>query len=154
MKIDSRDAQQFHERKQIVQLDAMSRAIALWVLAAFFVVAGANHFLNPGPYLAMMPPYLPWPEGLIIVSGIAEIAGGLAILIARVRRLAGWGLIALLVAVFPANVQVALHGWPGVLVPQRTLWARLPLQGVLIAWVYWVCRASHSQSDPRNLSPG
>ena len=54
----------------------MSRAVALWVLAAFFVVAGANHFLNPVPYLAMMPPYLPWPEGLIIVSGVAEIAGG------------------------------------------------------------------------------
>jgi uncharacterized membrane protein len=110
----------------------MSRTFALWVLAAFFVVAGANHFLNPGPYLAMMPPYLPWPEGLIILSGITEIAGGLAILIAKVRRLAGWGLIALLVAVFPANVQVALHGWPGVQIPQWTLWARLPLQGVLI----------------------
>src|ERR1039458_8037101 len=91
-------------------LDAMSRTFALWVLAAFFVVAGANHFLNPGPYLAMMPHYLPWHEGLIIVSGVAEIAGGLAILVARVRRLAGWGLIALLVAVFPANVQVAQIG--------------------------------------------
>ena len=130
----------------------MSRTFALWVLAAFFMVAGANHFLNPGPYLGMMPPYLPWPARLILVSGIAEIAGGLAILIAKMRRLAGWGLIALLVAVFPANVQVALHGWPGVQIPQWTLWARLPLQGVLIAWVYWVCRARRSQSDPRNLS--
>ena len=130
----------------------MSRAVALWVLAAFFVVAGANHFLNPVPYRTMMPPYLPWPEGLIIVSGVAEIAGGLGILIPRTRWLAGWGLIALLVAVFPANVQVARHGWPGVPIPQWTLWARLPLQGVLIAWVYWVCRARRSQSDPRNLS--
>ena len=121
-------------------MNIRSRAVALWVLAAFFVVAGLNHFLNPGPYLAMMPPYLPWHEGLIIVSGIAEIAGGLGILIPKMRRLAGWGLIALLVAVFPANVQVALHGWPGAQIPQWTLWARLPLQGVLIAWVYWVCR--------------
>jgi uncharacterized membrane protein len=116
------------------------RTLALWVLASFFVLAGDNHFLNAGPYLAMMPPYLPWHAGLIIVSGIAEIAGGLGILITKTRRLAGWGLIALLVAVFPANIQVALHGWPGVQIPQWTLWARLPLQGVLIAWVYWACR--------------
>ena len=125
-------------------MNTRSRAVALCVLAVSFVVAGANHFLNPGPYLAMMPPYLPWPEGLIMVSGIAEIAGGLGILIPKVRRLAGWGLIALLVAVFPANVQVALHGWPGVPMPQWALWARLPLQGVLIAWVYWVCGIDRS----------
>jgi uncharacterized membrane protein len=153
VKIDSRDAQQFYERKQIVQLDAMSRTVALWILAAFFVVAGANHFLNPGPYFPMMPPYLPWPEGLIIVSGIAEIGGRLGLLVPRVRRLAGWGLIALLVAVFPANVQVALHGWPGEPIPHWALWARLPLQGVLIAWVYWICLVARSQSDPRKLSP-
>ena len=67
----------------------MSRTVALWILSAFFVVAGLNHFLNPGPYLAMMPPYLPWHEALVIISGIAEIAGGLAILIAKTRRLAG-----------------------------------------------------------------
>jgi uncharacterized membrane protein len=121
-------------------MNGSRRTLALWVLASFFVLAGANHFLNPGPYLAMMPPYLPWHAGLIIVSGIAEIAGGLGILITKTRRVAGWGLIALLVAVFPANVQVALHGWPGVQIPQWTLWARLPLQGVLIAWVYWACR--------------
>jgi uncharacterized membrane protein len=125
----------------------MSRTVALWILAAFFVVAGLNHFLNPDPYLAMMPPYLPWHAGLIIISGIAEIAGGLAILIAKMRRLAGWGLIALLVAVFPANVQVALHGWAGVQIPPWALWARLPLQGVLIAWVYRACLARRSPSD-------
>jgi uncharacterized membrane protein len=119
----------------------------LWVLAAFFVVAGANHFLNPDPYLGMIPPYLPWPAGLITISGVAEIAGGLGILIPRMRRLAGWGLIALLVAVFPANVQVALHGWPGVQIPQWTLWVRLPFQGVLIAWVYWVCMARRFPTD-------
>jgi uncharacterized membrane protein len=125
-------------------MNTRSRVIALWVLAIFFVLAGANHFLNPGPYLAMMPPYLPWPAGLVIVSGVAEIAGGLGILIPGMRRLAGWGLIALLVAVFPANVQVALHGWSGEQIPQWLLWARLPLQPILIAWVYWVCLATGS----------
>ena len=121
-------------------MNTRPRAVAFWVLAAFFVVAGANHFLNPAPYLAMMPPYLSWHERLIVVSGVAEIAGGVGILIPKMRRLAAWGLVVLLVAVFPANVQVALHGWPGVQIPQWTLWARLPLQGVLIIWVYWVCR--------------
>jgi len=119
--------------------------VALGILSLFFVLAGANHFLNPGPYLRMMPSYLPWHQGLIIVSGIAEIVGGLAILVPKLRPLAGWSLIVLLVAVFPANVQVALHGWEGAQIPQWTLWARLPLQGVLIAWVYWVCIAGHPQ---------
>ena len=120
----------------------MRRTIALRILAAFFVVAGLNHFLNPSPYLSMMPPYLPWHRELVVISGIAEIAGGLGILLAKIRRFAGWGLIALLVAVFPANLQVALHGWPGEQIPQWLLWARLPLQPVLIAWVYRVC-ATH-----------
>ena len=123
----------------------MRRNVALGILSLFFVLAGANHFLNPGPYLGMMPPYLPWHQGLIVVSGIAEIAGGLAILVPKLRPLAGWSLIVLLVAVFPANVHVALHGWEGAQIPQWALWARLPLQGVLIAWVYWVCIARHPQ---------
>ena len=123
------------------------RIVAVGILAAFFVLAGLNHFLNPGPYLAMIPPYLLWHRELIIVSGIAEIAGGLAILIVKLRPLAGWSLIALLVAVFPANLQVALHGWPGVQIPPWALWARLPLQPLLIAWVYWVCIPGRSQSN-------
>jgi uncharacterized membrane protein len=126
-------------------MNSRSRTVALWLLAIFFVVAGANHFLNPGPYLSMMPPYLPWPTGLVIISGAAEIAGGLSILIPSLRRLASWGLIALLVAVFPANLQVALHGWPGEQIPQWALWARLPLQPILIAWMYWVCIARRSE---------
>ncbi len=78
--------------------------MGLWVLAAFFVVAGTNHFLNPGPYLAMMPPYLPWHEALIVVSGVAEIVGGLGILIPKMRWLAGWGLIVIvLVARVPGE---------------------------------------------------
>jgi uncharacterized membrane protein len=123
------------------------RIAAVGILAAFFVLAGLNHFLNPGPYLAMMPPYLPWHRELIIVSGIAEIAGGLAILIPKLRPLAGWSLIVLLVAVFPANVQVALYGWPGTQMPPWALWARLPLQPLLIGWVYWVCIPTRSQGD-------
>lgn len=115
----------------------MLRTISLWVLAVFFIGAGVNHFLNPGPYLKMMPGYLPWPRELIVVSGVAEVLGGLGLLIPRLRVAAGWGLIALLVAVFPANLHVALHGWEGVAIPPWVLWVRLPFQAVFIAWVYW-----------------
>ncbi len=117
------------------------RTPALWLLAVFFTLAGLNHFLNPGTYLGLMPAYLPWHRELILVSGAAEMAGGLAVLVLRLRTLAGWGLIALLVAIFPANLHVALHGWEGVPIPAWVLWARLPVQGLFIGWVWWVCIA-------------
>ena len=117
----------------------MLQKFSLILLAAFFVVAGANHFLSPQTYLAMMPGYLPFPNAVNLISGGAEVAGGLGILIPRLRRYAAWGLIALLVAVFPANLNVALHGWEGVTIPSWVLWARLPFQFVLIAWVHYSC---------------
>jgi len=89
-----------------------------------------------------MPPYLPWPKVLILVSGLAEIAGGLGMLIPATKRLAGIGLIVLLIAVFPANVSMAMHKiqLPQLAVPTVVLWVRLPLQGLLIAWVWWTIR--------------
>jgi len=116
-----------------------------WILSAFFILAGANHFLNPGPYLSMMPSYLPWPCGLIWVSGVAEILGGIGLIDPRTRVLAAWGLIALLVAVFPANLNVALHGWPGVNLSPWILWLRLPFQLVFIWWVYWSSLLQHKE---------
>jgi len=117
----------------------MLRTFSLMLLAILFVLAGMNHFLNPQTYLAMMPPWLPFPEVLNLVSGAAEMAGGIGILIPQLRRAAAWGLIALLVAVFPANIQMALHGLEGVAIPAWVLWARLPIQPALIAWVYFTC---------------
>lgn len=114
-----------------------------WLLALGFIAAGANHFRDAEFYLAIMPPSLPWPGPLVAISGVCEIAGGLGILIPAVRRLAGFGLIALLVAVFPANIFMAMAGIqpPGVHLPEWALWARLPLQSVFIAWVWLVaCR--------------
>jgi uncharacterized membrane protein len=109
------------------------------LLGTFFVLAGLNHFLNPQAYLAMIPPYVPFPGAMNLISGAAEIAGGISVLIPRLRRAAGWGLIALLVAVFPANIHVALHGWNALAIPTWVLWARLPLQLGLIAWVHFSC---------------
>jgi len=110
-----------------------------WILALFFIAAGANHFRTPGLYIAMIPPWMPWPAALNVISGAAEILGGLGLLVTRTRHLAGWSLIALLVAVFPANVHVALLGhMPGTHFSPVTLWARLPFQAIFIAWVWWV----------------
>jgi uncharacterized membrane protein len=107
------------------------------------VAAGANHFIVPDTYVGMMPRALPAPLMLVYVSGIAEIAGGLGLIIARARKPAAYGLIALLIAVFPANLNMALNELPlgDTPVPTWALWARLPLQVVLIAWAWWVGRA-------------
>jgi uncharacterized membrane protein len=113
-----------------------------WILAAFFVLAGINHFRMPVVYVDMMPPWLPWPSGINVISGLCEIAGGIGILIRSTRLAAGWGLILLLICVFPANLHVALQGhMPGFDFSPAILWLRLPLQAVLIAWVAWVAIA-------------
>jgi uncharacterized membrane protein len=111
------------------------------ILAVFFIVAGANHFISPSVYLPMMPDYLPWHLCLIYLSGAAEIAGGIGICFPRWRRAAGWGLIALLIAVFPANLHMLLNDVPlgGKHLPQWILLARLPLQAVMIGWVHASC---------------
>lgn len=125
----------------------MSRAkqILLWVMSAFYVVAGINHLLNPELYLAIIPPGLPDPEWLNLLSGLAEITFGVFILEPRVRVLAAWGIVALLMAVFPANVYVALEnldlasGTPGA--GNAVLnWLRLPLQGLFVMWAWWYTR--------------
>ena len=114
------------------------RAGLRWVLAIFFVVAGANHFRDPATYLGMMPPWLPWPEAANLVSGAAEVVGGIGLLVPARRRWAGWGLVALLIAVFPANLHVALEGrMPGYDFSPATLWWRLPFQALFIALVAW-----------------
>ena len=117
------------------------RRFSRGALAALFVIAGTIHFLRPAPYLAIMPPFLPWPAALVALSGAAEIAGGLGVLLPWSRRAAAWGLIALLVAVFPANLQAIASGmnFDGWRVPVWLLWLRLPFQALFIAWIYGTC---------------
>lgn len=101
-----------------------------------FVLAGILHFVKPRIYEAIMPPWLPRHRELVYLSGVAEIAGGAGLMVPAVRRPAGWWLIATLVAVFPANLHMALHP-DAYRVPggRGALLARLPFQGVFIAWV-------------------
>ncbi len=113
-----------------------------WLLTLFMVLAGANHFLAPDTYVAMMPAALPWRPELVYLSGACEILGGLGLILPATRRVAAWGLVALLLAVFPANVNMAINRLPlgGRDVPAWVLWGRLPLQALLIAWVWWYTR--------------
>lgn len=121
------------------------RRAGLLAMAAFYVVAGLNHFRDPAFYLPMMPPYLPWHHELVWLSGAAEVGLGLALLVPALRRVAAWGVIALLVAVFPANLHVALANVP---IGGRAEglgiwnWVRLPFQALLIAWAWVYTRGS------------
>jgi uncharacterized membrane protein len=128
---------------QTAPAPSLRRRALLGLMALLYTVAGVAHFANPGPFVQMVPDYLPWPLGLVYLSGIAESSLGLLLLWPRTRRLAAWGVIALLVAVFPANLHMAIHniwptGMPAWLPPPSPLglWLRLPLQLVLIAWAY------------------
>ena len=116
------------------------KLVLKYIFALFFVLAGLNHFRNPDFYVKIMPPYLPWHLFLVYLSGFFEIALGVLLLIPRQQRIAAWGLIALLVAVFPANIHMAVHAELYPEFSPTTLWARLPLQAVLIAWAYWYTR--------------
>lgn len=123
------------------------------VLAVIFVAAGTLHFVIPGEYQRIMPPYLPYPRALVLLSGAFEIAGGLGLLFDRTRRAAGAGLVLLLLAVWPANVQMLLNARAAGASPlaEALLWARLPLQLLLMIWVW---RASHSRTDTKRVTEG
>ena len=106
-----------------------------WIFGVLFVVAGVAHFVAPGFYMKIMPPYLPFHRELVWLSGVFEIVLGVLLLVPRSSRLAAWGLIALLIAVFPANIYLYQHQEIFPLPPLLHL-ARLPLQGLLILWAY------------------
>jgi uncharacterized membrane protein len=105
-------------------------------LGAFFLIAGSLHFLRPKPYVAIVPDALPRKREIVFASGVAELAGGAGVLVPGTRRLAGWWLIATLLAIFPANVNMAVNAERFRVVPEPLLWVRLPLQGLLIRWVW------------------
>lgn len=118
----------------------------LFVMGPLYVVAGVLHFVVPELYVQIVPPILPVPLALVYLSGIAEIAAGVGVLLPRTRRYAAWATVAVLVAIFPANVYMATHGvvvegMPGGGDPSELVrWGRLPVQGVLILWALWYTR--------------
>ena len=117
-----------------------------------YIVAGVPHFTSPEFYLPMMPPYLPAHMELIYISGFFEVVGGLGLLLPATRRYAGWGLIALLVAVFPANIHMLVNEVYIGDMPQEKwlLWARMPFQLVFALGVLW---AGEIWPRPQNTNP-
>lgn len=111
------------------------KEISLYIQAVFYIWAGINHFRMPKFYLKMMPDYLPMPKQLVDWSGIAEIFLGIGLLFEQTRSLVAWGIILLLIAVFPANIFMLTSGKFNK-IPKWFLYARFPLQILLIWWAF------------------
>ncbi|MFC7228435.1 DoxX family membrane protein [Salinirubellus salinus] len=123
---------------------ARLRSPLRYAMGLTYVVAGVLHFVVPDAYERVVPPQLPAKRTLVYLTGVMEAGFGLGVLFERTRRVSAWGLVVTLLAVFPANVYMAvgdpdLSGAPEFLreAPDAALWARLPLQAVLIAWAWW-----------------
>jgi uncharacterized membrane protein len=118
-----------------------ARSTGRYLMGAMYMAAGIGHFIATRAYAQAMPDYLPGHHDLVLISGAAEIAGGLGGLVPPTRRAAAWGLVLLLIAVWPANLWMAQHPeqFPGV--PDWALWLRLPLQLPLIWWAWRYTRA-------------
>ena len=111
------------------------------VLASvFYVLVGIQHFVDPQSFVQIVPPYLPYPLQLVYISGFFEIALGLLLLVPSLRFIAGWGLILLLIAVFPANIYLAQTNGAAMNTTPLIAWGRLPFQLVFIAVAYWHTR--------------
>ena len=133
---------------------SLARRARRWMrvaLALVMVAIGTLHFTAPAFFVSIVPAWLPAPEALVIVSGVFEVLGGVGLLVPRARRVASFGLAALYVAVFPANINMTVHPELGHGLPLWALWARLPLQIVLIAWALWVGR--DGAAKPGNQAP-
>lgn len=115
-----------------------------YILAVFMIVAGTMHFVNPTFFVKIVPPYLPLHYQLVLVSGFFEVLLGVLLLIPRTSRLAAWGIVALLIAVFPANVYLYQH--QDILPASQIIHLlRLPLQAVFILWAYWHTKAAEKK---------
>jgi uncharacterized membrane protein len=123
------------------------REYAAWSAAALYILAGSSHFLQPEAYAKIVPPWVPWHVFVVYVSGAAEIAGGVGLLIGRFRRPAALGLIALLATVFPANIYMAVSNVQvtSTPIPNWVLWARLPVQLLLVWWLLFLTGPGQEQ---------
>ena len=118
---------------------SQAKSISKYLLAIFMIGAGTMHFVNPEFFLKIVPPYLPLHKELVLVSGVFEVLLGVLLLVPRTSRVAAWGIVALLIAVFPANVYLYQHQD---ILPASPIvhLLRLPLQGVFALWAYWHTR--------------
>ena len=128
------------------------KTMSKYLQAIFMIFAGTMHFFNPSFFLKIMPPYLPQHKELVLVSGVFEVLLGLMLLIPRCSRLAAWGIMALLIAVFPANIYLYQHQE---ILPASPIihLLRLPLQGLFVLWAYWHTTTSGKNHEPEANRP-
>lgn len=124
------------------------------ILSVAIIVVGITHFIRPDQYAKIVPPQLPYPLELVYISGVFEILGGIGLLIPFVSVAAAWGLIALFIAVFPANINQTINSIPIEGIPHHPLiyWVRLPFQAVLIAWAWWYTRKPEEQPGAKSVA--
>ena len=127
------------------------KKLVLFGLSAFFIYFGVDHFINPDFYLSIMPPSFPLHEEAVYISGFFEIVGGIGVLIPRFRKIAGWGLVALLIAVYPANIYMAISPEAFPDIPIEMLYFRLALQFLFFYWAYSVTRPAFNLVSQKNL---
>lgn len=135
----------FSQRKEILRI----------IFSTSIIIVGITHFLQPEQYARIVPPPFP-PLASVYLSGLFEILGGIGLLISSVSVAAAWGLIALFIAVFPANIYMALHNIKIEGIPQNQLlyWARLPFQAVLISWAWWYTKKPQEKHEAENVAGG
>ena len=112
------------------------------IFAVCMIVAGITHFIAPDPYVKIVPPQLPYPEAIVYISGFFEILGGIGLLVPPTSQAAAWGLVVLLIAVYPSNINMAVNNIHIDNIPDGNWFQaiRLPFQFVLIAWAYWLTK--------------
>lgn len=112
------------------------------MLAICIIVVGITHFAMPDPFVKIVPDYFPYHLALVYISGFFEILGGIGLLVPPVSQAAAWGLLILFIAVFPANINMAVNAidLPNIPDSDALRWGRLPFQAVLIAWAWWYTR--------------
>ena len=126
-----------------------NKAIFRTMLAVFMIVAGLSHFFADGVYIKIYPPLLPYPATMVYFTGVAEILGGIGLLIPSVSQAAAWGFVVLFIAVYPANINMAVNNIHIDNIPDDNWFQaiRLPFQFVLIAWAYWLTRSDAFNSE-------
>jgi uncharacterized membrane protein len=127
------------------------RKLSLFGLALFFIYFGIDHFINLEFYLSIMPPVFPLHTEAVYISGFFEILGGVCVLIPSLRKIGGWGLVALLISVYPANIYMAItpQAFPEISI--ELLYFRLPLQFLFIYWAYSVTRPKYLKSRSKDI---
>ena len=113
------------------------KLITIYLMSVFYIVIGIKHFTNVEWFMKIMPPYLPYHKELVYLSGAFEIILGLMIIFEKTRFLGSWGLILLLIAVFPANIYLAQTNGAAMNTSAAIAWGRLPFQAIFIALAYW-----------------